>query len=106
MRCCAQLRQDVVHSLRHQQIDGKPGADEIQSSHLLYQRAKRIPELLHIENKDWFLMPTELRPGELLDQLFERADATRQGHEGVRALEHDSFALMHVARDDSLLHAY
>ncbi len=48
-------------------------------------------------------MAAELRPGELLDQFFERADAARQGDEAVGALEHLSFALVHVAGDDQLL---
>ena len=48
-------------------------------------------------------MPAELRPGQLLDQLLQRADAAWQRHEGVRALEHDALSLMHVARDDQLL---
>ena len=45
-------------------------------------------------------MTAELRPGQLLDQFFERADAAGERHEGVRALEHDALALVHVARDD------
>ena len=48
-------------------------------------------------------MAAELRPGHLLDQFLERADAARQRDEGVGAIEHGAFALMHVARDDLLL---
>ena len=48
-------------------------------------------------------MASELNPGELLDQFFQRADAARQGHEGIGALEHFELALVHVARDDQLL---
>ena len=50
-------------------------------------------------------MAAELRPGELLDQLLQRADAARQRHESVGELEHQPFALMHVAGDDQLLRA-
>jgi hypothetical protein len=45
----------------------------------------------------------ELRPGHLLDQFFQRADAARQRHERVGALEHQALALVHVARDDDFL---
>jgi hypothetical protein len=48
---------------------------------------------------------SELLPGELLDELFERADAAGQSDEGIRAFEHLPLALMHVGRDDHLLDA-
>ena len=51
-------------------------------------------------------MPAELRPGQLLDQLFKRADTARKRDEGIRALEHHALALVHVGRDDALLHAH
>ena len=51
-------------------------------------------------------MAAELRPGHLLDDLLQRADAARQRHEGVRQLEHLAFALVHVARDDQPLRAF
>ena len=47
-------------------------------------------------------MPAELRPGHLLDQLFQRADAAGQRDERVRQLEHLLFAFVQVARDDQL----
>ena len=60
---------------------------------------------LDIGDQDRLLVPAELRPGELLDQLLQRADAARQRHEGVGVLEHDALSLVHVAGDDPLLHA-
>jgi hypothetical protein len=51
-------------------------------------------------------VPAELCPGHLLDQLLQRADPARKRHEGIRALEHHPFALVHVAGDDSLLHVH
>ena len=42
----------------------------------------------------------ELRPGHLLDQFLQRADAAGQGDEGIGALEHQALALMHVGGDD------
>ena len=50
-------------------------------------------------------MPAKLRPGELLDQLFQGANSAGQCHECIGLLEHDPFALMHVAGDDALLNA-
>ena len=51
-------------------------------------------------------MAAELRPGQLLDQFFQRADAAGQRDEGVGALEHDALALVHVGRDDHLVGAF
>src|SRR6266516_5784186 len=48
-------------------------------------------------------MTAKLRPGELLDQFFERADSARQGDKGIGAVEHRAFALVHIAGDDQLL---
>ena len=46
----------------------------------------------------------ELRPGELLHQFFERANAARERHEAVRKVEHQHLALVkpvgHVALAD------
>ena len=67
------------------------------------QRQQRIPIAVDIGDQDRLLVAAELRPGELLDQLLQRADAAGQGDEGVGALEHRALALMHVARDDKLL---
>ena len=78
-------------------------ADEGELAHVVEQRAERIPEAADIGDQDRLLVTAELRPGELLDQFLQRADAARQGHEGVGALEHDALSLMHVARDDQFL---
>src|SRR5688572_11531561 len=59
--------------------------------------------MLNVGGENWFFMPAELGPGELLDCFFERADAARQRDEGVRTLEHDPFALVHVLGDDYFL---
>ena len=39
----------------------------------------------------------------LLDQFLQRADAAGQGHERVRAVEHDLLAGVHVGRDDQFV---
>ena len=72
-------------------------------SHVIEQRAKRVPESADIGGEDRLLVAAKLGPGELLDQFLQRADAARQRHEGVRALEHDALSLVHVARDDQFL---
>ena len=48
-------------------------------------------------------MAIELDPGQLLDQLFQRADAARQGDKGVGAVEHRLLAFVHVLDDQHLL---
>ena len=47
-------------------------------------------------------MDAELLPGEDLDQLLERADPARQGHERVRELGHQRLALVHRLHDVQL----
>ena len=42
-------------------------------------------------------------PGQLLDQLLERADPARQGDESVGAIEHRLLAFVHVLDDHHLL---
>ena len=48
-------------------------------------------------------MAIELGPGQLLDQLFQRADPARQGDKSVCAIEHRLFALVHILDDQHLL---
>ena len=48
-------------------------------------------------------MTAELRPGELLDELLERAEPAGKRHEGVGLGEHQLLPLMHVVDDDQLL---
>ena len=50
-----------------------------------------------VGDQDRLLVPAELRPGHLLDQFLQRADAAGQRDEGVGALEHHPLALVHVA---------
>ncbi len=55
-------------------------------------------------SKIGFLMALQLRPGQLLGEFLERADAAGQSDESVGAFEHHALALMHVLDDDELLH--
>jgi hypothetical protein len=61
---------------------------------------------LEIEHQYRFPVLSKLEPGELLDQLLERADAAGQRDECVGALEHLAFALVHVARDHHVARAF
>ena len=63
---------------------------------------QRIPEAGDVGEEHRLLVAAELRPGHLLDQLLQRADAAGKRDERVRALEHQHFALMHVVGDDEL----
>ncbi len=53
-------------------------------AHVLDQRQQRVPVAVDVGDQDRLLVAAELRPGELLDQLFERADAARQRDEARR----------------------
>ena len=61
------------------------------------ERQQRVPEAVDIGDEDRFPVAAELGPGHLLDELLERAEAARQGDEGVGAFEHRALALVHVA---------
>ena len=81
----------------------EPLADEAVAAHVLEQGEQRRPELGHRDQHHRLPVPPELRPGQLLDQLLQGADAARQGHEGVRALEHQALAGVHVGHHHGLL---
>ena len=67
------------------------------------QRQQRPPEAVDVGEKHGLAVALQLRPGELLDQFLERADAAGQCDERVGALEHQLLALMHAVDDDELL---
>ncbi len=71
--------------------------------HVGEQSEQRAPESGDVGDQDRLLVAIELRPGHLLDQLLERADASRQRDEGVGALEHRLLALVHVLDHQHLL---
>jgi hypothetical protein len=73
---------------------------------VIEQCAERLPEACDIGEQDRLLVPAELRPGHLLDDLFERADPAGQGNKGIRHFEHLALALVHIARDDQAVCAF
>ena len=81
----------------------EPRADEALLAHPIEQHQQRVPEPIDIGEHDRLLMLLELRPGELLDELLERAEAARQRHESIGAHEHQVLSLMHVVDHDELM---
>ena len=73
------------------------------STHVGEEREQRAPEAPDIGDEDRLRVAIELDPGQLLDQLFQRADPARQGDERVGAIEHRLLALVHVLDDEHLL---
>ena len=71
--------------------------------HMIDQRQQRIPEAVDVGDQDRLLVTSKLRPGHLLDQFFQRAEAARQSDESVGAVEHRALALVHVAGNDLFL---
>ena len=67
------------------------------------QGEQRPPEAADVGDQHRLGMTRELDPGHLLDEFFQRADAAGQRDEGVRALEHQALAGVHVGHDDVLL---
>ncbi len=71
--------------------------------HPLEQSEQRVPIAVDIHEHDRLGVLAELRPGELLDELFQRAETAGQRHEGVGLDEHQMLALMHVVDHDQLV---
>ncbi len=97
-----QHRQDVLRAVGDHAGDLELRADEADTAHLVEEPHERIPEAGDIGEKHRLLVAPELRPGHLLDQLLQRADAAGQRDEGVCLLEHQHLSLMHVFGDDEL----
>jgi low affinity Fe/Cu permease len=93
-----QRRQDVLDPLGDETID--LGMEEAFRPHVLEQGEQGVPVALQIQDRGRFAVPSELDPGQLLDQFLQRADAAGERGERIGALEHDALALVHVARDD------
>ena len=74
-------------------------------AHMRQQRDQRLPEAVDVGEQDRLGVTAELLPGHLLDQFLQRADAAGKGDERIGVLEHQPFALVHVGRDDHLLHS-
>ncbi len=90
--------------MRDQKLDAAGrGRDKSEPAHVIDQHQQRVPKAIDVGNQDRLLVPAELRPGHLLDELLERAEAARQGDERIRPIEHGAFAFVHVAGDDLLL---
>ena len=96
------VRQYVLDAIGNEIFDRKSGPDELRLFHVIEQRAQRIPEAFDVGDQDRFLVLSELCPGHLFDEFFERADAARQSHEGVGVVEHQLLALVHVVRHHDL----
>ena len=69
---------DRVHPVHHFEVKLEPVADEAFALHVPEQSEQRVPEAVDIGEHDRLLMLLELRPGELLDELLQRAEAARQ----------------------------
>ena len=74
-----QLGQHFSWRFRDQQRKAEIVPDEFQLAHMVEQAAERVPEAIDVQDQDRLLVTPELRPGELLDQFFQRADAAGQG---------------------------
>eukprot|EP00913_Durusdinium_trenchii_P021341 g20054.t1 len=96
-------RNDVIDVLDHQGAHQMGSVDEPLNAHVIDQRQHGIPEPADIGENHRLLVAPELAPGHDFDDLLERPDAARQGHEGIRPLEHLVLALMHVGGDDQLV---
>ena len=83
--------------------DLEPWADKGVVFHVPQQIKERTPEAFDICDDDGLGMAAELRPRQLLDQFFERTNATVQGNEGIGALEHQAFSGVHVVGDDEFI---
>ena len=81
------------------------GLDEAFVDSALELRPQRIEEAVEIENGDGLAMVAELLEGERFQHFLERAEAARQGHEGVAPLVHDRLAVPEPVGDHELREA-
>lgn len=60
------------------------------------EEAEQVIEIaFRIEQRDGLAVEAELRPGESLEQLIERAEASGQGEEGIGEFAHEGLAVVH-----------
>jgi hypothetical protein len=69
--------------------------DEFHLHGVVDVRDERVVELLQVQQAEGLLVEAELRPGKDLAEFLDRAVAARQGHECVRQIRHEGFALVH-----------
>src|SRR5471032_1507605 len=65
----------------------------------LQERLQRLPIAALVDDHDRLGVQAEGPPGQDLEEFLQGADAARQDDEGVRALEHLQFALVHGLDD-------
>ena len=79
------------------------GVDEALPAHMADQVHQRVPETVDVGQHHRLAMTAKLAPGHDFHDLFQRADAARQRHEGIGAFKHLVLALMHVRRHDQII---
>src|SRR5580704_9499643 len=99
----AEHRQHVLDFFSHQIARLEAFANEPFDPHVCEQGEQRAPKAADIRDEDRLCVAIELDPGQLLDQLFQRADSAWQGDKSVGAIEHRLLAFVHVLDDDHLL---
>src|SRR4029079_13203786 len=100
---CEDGGQDFLDLVERGEMHVETRPDERLALHMLEQLQERVPEAFDIGDHDRLRMAAELRPGELLYQLFERTDAAGKRHEGIGAVEHQLLPHMHVLDDDQVV---
>src|SRR5438128_301956 len=83
-RCCKDCRHDLLCVIDNGEAHLEPRADEGIGLHVREEREERVPEAVDVGDDDGLCVPAELHPGELLDELLERADAAGERYERVR----------------------
>ena len=84
-------------------VELTPVRQEAGVAQVLEHGDQRVPIARDVGEQDRLLVAAELGPGELLDELLDRADAARQCDERIGMLEHQPLALVHVGGDDDLV---
>ncbi len=87
-------------------IHFKPFANELLFAHMLQKRKERGPEISDIGNDNRLAMLPQLRPGQLLYEFFQRADAAGQCDERVSPFKHQHFPFVHIINDDQFIDVF
>ena len=74
---CLQHRNNIHAALGHKIIHFEAVADEVKLAHMGEEDEQGFPEAVNVGHENGFGVAAELGPGELLDELLQRANPAR-----------------------------
>jgi hypothetical protein len=90
-----QALQQLRRVRTHEQQGAHRRTQKALADHAVQHGDQQVVIAIGVQQAEGLAVHTELVPGPDLKQFFKRANATRQRHKGIGALEHQSLALVH-----------